>query len=408
MDTLALGRYLREAREAKELTLDDAERTLRIRRRVLEAFELGDFRALDASPVQIRGFIGNYARYLGLDEDRVLQHYEAAVLQEQRRERRGSQRRSAASRQAGTAEAVPRSITDTHPKLPPVSLMEQADRRVRRRNRLFNRLALALVAMVSAGVIVFVALELLQNPVDGMPTPGALAPELLVQAPAETPVTVFPTFTPLPGPTPIPRPEQVYSGQGVLVTINMAQRSWLRVDVDGAERYAGVARPGEVLEYPAAETVAVTASNAEALLITWNGRPQGSFGGRGQRVDIVFTRDEVSVSSGPGFEPTLEFTITPSPTPDIDVGALIQALTPTSTPGPSPTPSDTPTITPTPSDTPTPSATPTITLTPSPSLTPSNTPTVTLTPSITPTPSPTAILPPRATQPNPPPTKAGG
>lgn len=62
MDALALGRYLREAREAKELTLDDAERTLRIRQRVLEAFELGDFRVMDASPVQIRGFIGNYAR----------------------------------------------------------------------------------------------------------------------------------------------------------------------------------------------------------------------------------------------------------------------------------------------------------------------------------------------------------
>jgi len=54
MDALALGRYLREAREAKELTLEDAERTLRIRRRVLEAFELGDFNVIDASPVQIR------------------------------------------------------------------------------------------------------------------------------------------------------------------------------------------------------------------------------------------------------------------------------------------------------------------------------------------------------------------
>lgn len=284
--------------------------------------------------------------------------------------------------------------------------MEQADRRVRRRNRLFNRLALAAVAMVSVGVIVFVALELLQNPSDAAP-PNMIAPELLVQAPAETPMTVFPTFTPLPGPTAIPRPEQVYAGQGVLVTINMAQRSWLRVEADGQERYTGVARPGEVLEYPATDQVAVTASNAEALLVTWNGRPQGSFGRRGQRVDIVFTRDGVSVSSGPGFEPTLEFTITPSPTPDIDVGALIQALTPTSTPGPSPTPSDTPTITPTPSDTPTPTDTPTVTLTPSATLTPSSTPTITLTPSITPTPSPTAVLPPRATQPNLPPTKAG-
>ncbi len=399
MDALALGRYLREAREAKELTLEDAERTLRIRRRVLEAFELGDFNVIDASPVQIRGFIGNYARYLGLDEERVLQHYEAAKLEEQRRERRAS--RKSAKRQTSSPEAIlPRRVTDTHPKLPPISLMEQADRRARRRARLLNRLALALVAVVSVGVIVYVAAALLQSPPDAAP-PEALAPGLLLQLPEATPVTVFPTFTPLPGPSPVPRPEQVYSGRGVLVTINAAQRSWLRVESDGQERYTGIVRPGDVLEFPAATQVAVTASNAEALLVTWNGRPQGSFGGRGQKVDIVFTQDGVSVRSGPGFDPTPEFTNTPSPTPDIDVGALIQALTPTSTPGPSPTPSDTPTITPTPSDT------PTVTLTPSVTPTPSDTPTVTLTPSITPTPSPTAILPPRVTQPNPPPTKEG-
>ncbi|MGQ9889983.1 MAG: helix-turn-helix domain-containing protein [Aggregatilineales bacterium] len=407
MDALALGRYLREAREAKELTLEDAERTLRIRRRVLEAFELGNFNVIDASPVQIRGFIGNYARYLGLDVERVLQHYEAAKLEEQRRERRAS--RKSAKRQNLTSSqetALPRRVTDTHPKLPPISLMEQADRRARRRAQLLNRLALALVAMVSVGVIVYVAATLLQSPLDAAP-PEALAPGLLLQLPEATSVTVFPTFTPLPGPSPVPRPEQVYSGRGVLVTINAAQRSWLRVESDGQERYTGIVRPGEVLEFPAATQVAVTASNAEALLVTWNGRPQGLFGGRGQKVDIVFTQDGVSVSSGPGFDPTPEFTNTPSPTPDIDVGALIQALTPTSTPGPSPTPSDTPTVTPTPSDTPTPTDTPTVTLTPSVTPTPSDTPTVTLTPSITSTPSPTAILPPRATQPNPPPTKEG-
>ena len=41
MDAQALGRYLRETREAKELTLDEAARALRIRQRVLELFEAG-------------------------------------------------------------------------------------------------------------------------------------------------------------------------------------------------------------------------------------------------------------------------------------------------------------------------------------------------------------------------------
>lgn len=55
MDALALGRYLRETRETKELTLEDAEATLHIRRRILEAFELGDFTVSGVSDVQVRG-----------------------------------------------------------------------------------------------------------------------------------------------------------------------------------------------------------------------------------------------------------------------------------------------------------------------------------------------------------------
>src|SRR5690242_10170277 len=78
MDAQALGRYLRQSREAKELTLEDAERALHIRRRILESFELGDFNIPDSSDVQIRGFIRNYSRYLGVDEARMVQYYDAA------------------------------------------------------------------------------------------------------------------------------------------------------------------------------------------------------------------------------------------------------------------------------------------------------------------------------------------
>jgi hypothetical protein len=182
----------------------------------------------------------------------------------------------------------------------------------------------------------------------------------------------------------------------------MTQRSWLRLVADEVEQFVGIARPGMILEYPARNRITVTASNAEGLLVTYNGQPQSSLGGRGQKVDIVFTQDNMEVAFGPGFDPTPEFSPTPEPTSAIDVGALIQALTPTRTPGPSPTPTYTPSLSPTPSDT------PTITLTPSDTPTATDTPTITPTPTETLTPTPTAILPPRVTQEGLPPTKAGG
>jgi len=239
-----------------------------------------------------------------------------------------------------------------------------------------------------------------QDPVDN---------SILGQLPAS------PTFTLVPSPTVAPLPTQIvvlqpaYTGKGVVVTVTLTQRSWLRVIVDGEQKFVGLGRPGDQLpDFVGQSNIVVTAANAEALKVIYNGKEQPIFGGRGQQVDITFTLTSVQASSGPGFEPTSEFTATVPPTSAIDVGATIAALTPTVTPGPSPTPTQTPTVTPTFTASPTVPPSPTITYTPSLTFTPSTTPTLTLTPTITQTPSPTAILPPRVTQEGLPPTKPAG
>jgi len=402
MDAQALGRYLRESREARELTLEDAEQSLKIRRRILESFELGEFNLSDFSTVQIRGFIRNYSRFLGLDEDRVVGYYEAARHEADVPRRRDPRRTTQTV--PIVAPVAPRRLTDTNPSLPVVPIVTDA----RPRRSLLNTFVLLLVALASLAVIVFVVVQLIGTPEDNT-SPQDAGLNILGQLPPTPSLTVAPTLTPVPTLTPLPLVQQDYQGEPVLVTIEMEQRTWLRVSSDGVERYVGLARPGDILRFPAQDNVTLTASNAEAMRIAYNGQAQPLFGGRGQKVDIVFRPNgSIDVQSGPGFEPTSEFTPTPFPTSAVDVGAAIAALTPSNTPGPSPTPTQTPSITPTPSDTPTPTDTPTITPTPSNTPTATRTPTVTPTPSITPTPSPTAILPPRVTQEGLPPTKAPG
>lgn len=437
MDAQALGRYLRQSREARELTLEDAEKALRIRRRVLESFELGDFNIPDMSVVQIRGFIRNYARFLGLDEQKLVEYYDAARLVETSGPPRGGKYAGRSSkkkkRETQPQPAVPiaaRSITDTDPSLPPVPVTLGEQRRGG--GGILSLLLRLLVAGAALSVIVFVAAQLLDQ-ANNTGGPG-IGGDILGDLPPSA------TFTPPPAITPAALlPTQpasllngsAYSGSGVLVNVEITQRTWLSIETDGVQQYADITSPGTNIEIPAQTSVVIKASNAASLDVVWNGQPQSSFGGRGQQVDIVFTQSDVQVSSGPGYEPTSPFTPTPLPTEEIDIQAAIQQLTPSDTPGPSPTPtltptetltptitltpsitptpSDTPTITPTPtitltpSDTPTITSTPTITLTPSPTLTPSITPT----PTLTLTPSPTAILPPRHTPENPTPTKDG-
>ena len=68
---IGLGRILAEARETRDLTLEQVERETRIARRYLLALEEEDFDAFPAQ-VQARGFLRMYAQYLELDSAEML------------------------------------------------------------------------------------------------------------------------------------------------------------------------------------------------------------------------------------------------------------------------------------------------------------------------------------------------
>jgi cytoskeleton protein RodZ len=66
-----IGKRLKEAREYRNLSLEKVAAETHIRLQFLQALEADDF-SLMPSPVQARGFLRNYAQYLGLDLDAVI------------------------------------------------------------------------------------------------------------------------------------------------------------------------------------------------------------------------------------------------------------------------------------------------------------------------------------------------
>lgn len=66
-----VGGILREARISKKITLEQAEASTKIRAKFLEGIELDDYSALP-SISYAKGFVKNYAEYLGLDSATVL------------------------------------------------------------------------------------------------------------------------------------------------------------------------------------------------------------------------------------------------------------------------------------------------------------------------------------------------
>jgi cytoskeletal protein RodZ len=75
----AVGKILREARQARELTIEQVAETTYIRQHYLLAMEAGDFAALP-SPVQMRGFLRAYADFLDIEAEPLLKAMEIGPI----------------------------------------------------------------------------------------------------------------------------------------------------------------------------------------------------------------------------------------------------------------------------------------------------------------------------------------
>lgn len=69
-----VGQILKETREAKFYTLEDVEKAIKIRKELLIALESDNYKKLPP-PTFVRGFIKNYAIFLGIDPEKLLAIY---------------------------------------------------------------------------------------------------------------------------------------------------------------------------------------------------------------------------------------------------------------------------------------------------------------------------------------------
>jgi len=253
-----LGDILRRAREDRGLSLEQVEQATKIRATYLEALEQEDFGRMPG-PVYARGFLRNYARFLGLDEQDVLALYQPSRV--------------------STAPSVPSPMLDE--PLSPPSL----------RNWLPLAVGLLVVASVAIGWWAYP--RYLSGISFGRPGPTAtptLAPTAtdLVPAPTatrEAPVvtvtrTLRPTFTATPSPTRV----------GVEVGVRIVgSRSWLLVVADGERVFAGILEPGAEESWSARERISLRSGNAGAVELTLNGQEMGLFGEVGDVVEMEWT-----------------------------------------------------------------------------------------------------------------------
>lgn len=293
-----IGQQLRETREKLGLTLEEVERAIKIRPHHLQALEEGDLESM-TSPAQARGFLRNYADFLGLEVERVMLDY-ADSLQEKRRRR---------VIKTGIEAATTR---------PSVTVQK----------RRFGWFSMDLLV---AGVITVVILAVLGW---GISWVASAMRENHTSA-EEASEFLIPTFTPAPSETNAPFETEVATASAaenlstppapeileeesptatlsLLVDINsdlinlqivVERRAWLLVRVDGEEVYKGRVLAGSVLEFQGEDLVELRTGNAAAIRVIQDGRDLGTLGETNQVLSILWSLEGI-ITPTPSVTPT--------------------------------------------------------------------------------------------------------
>ncbi len=305
-----IGHILREARENKGLTLEQVQERTRISVRYLSALESGRYEVIP-TPVNARGFLRNYARFLGLDPQPLLDRFQA--LQ-------------------GRDIPIPNPDQEITPDNPLIERQDQpffdpVNMEVNGKGFSSGGAGATSGSMLQIVIIIalVIALALIANrfiPILFGSGGGGNAVEELTAAVREvvaeiTGATPTPTVTveaaapssvssvivdgteqPIvdtsrnnPGlaATPSPtRPPLPATLDEIRLKLDILERTWVEVTVDGSVVYSGIAKSADTFEWTAQTEAKIVTGNATGVYVTINDVALGRLGGRGERHEEVW------------------------------------------------------------------------------------------------------------------------
>jgi len=225
----SFGDWLRRQREMREISLRDIADRTKISLRYLEAMEDDRFDLLPA-PIFAKGFLREYARYVGLSPDEVVNHYLSV-------------------QQAGAGEEDPVKKDAT--------LAGQRPNRPKPVRNWTYGLSLLLAVLILIGVVAALAWYARHRRED----PSADVAPPIAAPPAPAPVQVD---------APLPTPEKPRAP--LEVTLDFTDRCWIEVMADGKRLLAQEMAQGESLPVEAQKSVVlVTVGDASAAEVQVNG-----------------------------------------------------------------------------------------------------------------------------------------
>lgn len=305
----ALGDTLRRERLRRNLDYEAISRELKISPRILQAIEEEQFDKLPGG-VFAKGFVRQYARVLGLDE-------EAAVAAAQRlMEPGGAPTFGAVTPEQAAAEADRKLVLKAAPiEVPRMDGWEHiGDRRQLSRSSTLTALALVVGVMLVCSLVYGwwqrdrhpaarpAAVANVTPPAETAPAP----PQAQANQPTVTPESstasvpaepLAAAAQPIAGASPnsqsatVSLPSAASSGPAgpVHVELTALEPVWVTAHSDGKYAFSGMLAADQTKTVDASENAVLRIGNAGGVRISLNGKPIGDIGPRGQVRTVQFT-----------------------------------------------------------------------------------------------------------------------
>lgn len=262
-DLAAFGEDLRREREIRGISLKEIADATKISGRFLEAIERNDHATLPA-PVFTRGFVREYARYVGLNSEEMVSRYNVAVARDDRVEKPPAIRRY--------PDSPVRDITPRPPRkrgIPSATIDG-------------NAVMLVLIAAALAAVAWWAIRSRRFEQVIRVSTRAA-AP-----APAKAPASTSARTPPLTESV----AEPAIDDSVLRLRIRATASSWVTLEADGRTVLNAEVIPGETREFEANDEFRFkTIGNAAGLALSLNGADIPSLGSEGEVIrERVFDR----------------------------------------------------------------------------------------------------------------------
>ena len=269
-----IGDTLRAERERQNLSIKDIEKGTSIRALYIEAIEKGDYKTLPGA-VYTKGFIRNYANFLKIDADAAVKQYNEENHPEEVAAKEAAARAEAAAKEEqDRGSSAKEARTPVRPareeRRPTISDFETRVESSHHR----QTLVMGLIAVV---VIVAGALFLFGSDDDAVATKQ---PQTKVTTQAKKPAAE--------PAKPAPAPKQEKTDTEVEVSAKCSEKCWVSVGADGQTVFEGTLQKGESKQWKAKNELKLTAGNAAAVDLTFNGESHGTLGGEGEVVEKTY------------------------------------------------------------------------------------------------------------------------